>query len=210
MIKARFYEGEKSTIADGCTQWDYGQCLCVDGITQADLNEIHFSCEGQAMAIIQPAQNTGQTIMAKIPDRLLEDGRNIRAYLYLADENSGRTVYTVSIPVKMRPKPDDYDTPAGENMLRKLIKEVGQKADNINLTDGVLQLYSGGNPIGTKVRLPTGGGREIELKNNGTALQWRYTDSNEWKDLIKIDEIKGQDGKTPEFEIRDGHLWAIY
>ena len=52
--------------------------------------------------------------------------------------------------------------------------------------------------------------KEIELRNNGTALQWRYTDSNEWTELILIDDIKGPAGETPTFEIREGNLYAIY
>ena len=71
---------------------------------------------------------------------------------------------------------------------------------------------SGSKEIGDRIRLPSGGsgGKEIELRNNGTALQWRYTDSNEWTDLILIDDIKGPAGETPTFEIREGNLYAIY
>ena len=53
-------------------------------------------------------------------------------------------------------------------------------------------------------------GREIELKNNGVEIQWRYTDSNDWIKLIDLESIRGPAGETPEFEIREGHLYAIY
>ena len=82
----------------------------------------------------------------------------------------------------------------------------------MQLTDGVLQLLSAGSPIGQRIRLPSGGGsgREVELKNNGTAIQWRYTNENEWHDLVLLADLRGEDGQTPEFEIREGHLFAIY
>ena len=63
------------------------------------------------------------------------------------------------------------------------------------------------------MRIPSGEGgsnREIELKRNDNEIQWRYTDSNEWKTLVSLNELKGEDGQTPEFEIRNDHLFAIY
>ena len=91
--------------------------------------------------------------------------------------------------------------------------ELKGKADNIQAAGGYLQLLSGATPIGDRVRLPAGSGgaaREIELRNNGTAIEWRYTDSNEWTVLIQMSVLRGKDGKTPEFELRDGHLIGIY
>lgn len=91
------------------------------------------------------------------------------------------------------------------------MEELEKKADNAKIIDGALQLLSGEKEIGDRIRLPSGnGGREVELRNNGTEIQWRYTDSNEWRDLITVEELKGKDGVTPDFEIRDGHLFAIY
>ena len=86
------------------------------------------------------------------------------------------------------------------------MEKVSLKADNITAVDGCIQLLAG------KKRLETGSasfwnGREIELRNNGQAIQWRYTDSNDWINLVSLDDLKGE---SPEFEIRDGHLIAIY
>ena len=100
-----------------------------------------------------------------------------------------------------------------QNLLRKMMSELKGKADNLKEEEGYLQLLSGATPIGDRIRLPagTGGtGREIELRNNGTAIEWRYTDSNEWTELVKITDLSGKDGETPEFEIREGHLIAKY
>ena len=43
-------------------------------------------------------------------------------------------------------------------------------------------------------------GREIELQNNGTTIQWRYVGDNAWTDLVQLSEItgaKGDPGTTP-------------
>lgn len=37
-------------------------------------------------------------------------------------------------------------------------------------------------------------GREVELQNSGTAIQWRYVGDAEWKDLVQLSELKGEQG----------------
>lgn len=41
-------------------------------------------------------------------------------------------------------------------------------------------------------------GREVELQNSGTAIQWRYVGEEEWKDLVQLSELKGKDGDPGE------------
>lgn len=40
-------------------------------------------------------------------------------------------------------------------------------------------------------------GREVELQNNGTAIQWRYVGDNAWTDLVQLSSLKGDPGTTP-------------
>lgn len=195
----------------GLTQWDYGQELEITGLPDVKNAELHYCLEGDAEAEIMPASITGEKITAPIPDELLKKGRNICAYLYLATREKGETIKTIFLSVRRRARPNDYSAPPEKNLLRQLMEELEKKADNAKIIDGALQLLSGEKEIGDRIRLPSGnGGREVELRNNGTAIQWRYTDSNEWRDLITVEELKGKDGVTPDFEIRDGHLFAIY
>lgn len=195
----------------GLTQWDYGQELEVFGISDIKNAELHYCLEGDEEAEIVPASIIGEKITAPIPDELLKKGRNICAYLYLATKEKGETIKTIFLSVKRRARPNDYSAPPEKNLLRQLIEELGKKADNAKIIDGALQLLSGEKEVGDRVRLPSGsGGREVELRNNGIAIQWRYTDSNEWHDLIAVEELKGKNGVTPDFEIRNGHLFAIY
>lgn len=37
-------------------------------------------------------------------------------------------------------------------------------------------------------------GREIELQNSGTAIQWRYKGDDEWTDLVLLSSLKGEKG----------------
>lgn len=38
-------------------------------------------------------------------------------------------------------------------------------------------------------------GREVELRNNGTQIQWRYVGDPSWTDIISLSEITGADGE---------------
>lgn len=195
----------------GLTQWDYGQELEIWGLPGITHAELHFCLENELEAKIVPAKIGAEKLSAPIPDEFLRRGDNIYAYLYIATPEKGETIKTIFLPVKRRAQPKDYCSLPDRNLLRQLIESLEKKADNIRLLDGDLQLLSGKKEIGNRIRLPTtGSGREIELRNNGTAIQWRYTDSNQWTDLASVESLKGKDGVAPALEIREGHLFAIY
>ena len=47
--------------------------------------------------------------------------------------------------------------------------------------------YGGGGPGGE--------GREVELQNNGTAIQWRCVGDADWQDLVDLEDLKGPQGE---------------
>lgn len=62
------------------------------------------------------------------------------------------------------------------------------------------ELKAGGGGGGT----PGKDGREIEIQNSGTAIQWRYVGDESWTDLVQLSEItgpKGNPGPTPNIQI---------
>ena len=56
------------------------------------------------------------------------------------------------------------------------------------------ELKAGGGGGGT----PGKDGREIELQNSGTAIQWRYKGDDEWIDLVQLSDITGAKGDPGE------------
>lgn len=64
--------------------------------------------------------------------------------------------------------------------------------------DALAQIWSaidelksgGGEGSGT----PGKDGREIEMQNNGTAIQWRYVGDSKWTDLVQLSALKGEKG----------------
>ncbi len=210
MIIARFCsDGQYYKTVYGLSQWDYGQVLQVHGLQLPDQTEVHLTEEFGSLSFTVPGnrQESGDTNV-EIPDVLLQSGKNVIAYIYVCDDRQGETLRTILMPVKKRAKPENY----GGSVLtpmQEILEELHGRADDLSLQEDILQLMSGGKAIGSRVRLPIQE-REIEMRNTGTAVEWRYTDSNEWNSLIILEDIRGPAGETPEFEIRNGHLYAIY
>lgn len=212
---------EKNTAqAEGLFQWDYGQELLINGINVPDDTEVQF------YQTLRSSVGRVKDGKVRIPDMMLQNAAEITAYIYVQSDKSGETILKIRLPIKARPKPEDYVLPDYTEYTRLLPigGEPGQipamtkkgiawglRADGLQLLDNELQLLSGDIPIGQRVRLPasTGGG-EIELRNNGTEIQWRYTNSNKWNTLVSLSELRGPAGETPEFEIREGHLFVKY
>lgn len=141
---------------------------------------------------------------------MLRDSNMLIAYMYEVNQDYGKTLKILRIPIIKRARPEDYGgDEEGYSIFKVLSEQIKNKSDDLSLSDGYLQLMSDGVPIGKRIRLQLAV-KEIELRNNGIAIQWRYTDSNEWIDLIKIEDLQGPPGKTPLMEMRNGHLYAIY
>lgn len=67
-------------------------------------------------------------------------------------------------------------------------------AENPDIIEQILQrldeLEENGGGGGT----PGKDGREIELQNSGTAIQWRYEGDDAWTDLVQLSALKGEKG----------------
>lgn len=213
-IEVKFKHDSDIPIVYGLYQYDYGQELVICGIDAENVTQVHFSAVNLKSALISTAQKTENGgIKCTIPDKCLEQGTDIIVYVYLSGEDFGKTIRQAILAINKRKKPEGYSPEQDKGILDKLISEIGGKADNIKIDGEYIQLLSGVKEIGDRVRIPAGEGgssREIELKRNEDEIQWRYTDSNEWYTLVSLDELKGKDGQTPEFEIRNDHLFAIY
>ena len=213
-MEVRFKSDSDIPIVYGLYQYDYGQDLTIYGLNNQDVTQVHFSAVNLKSALIstvQPTEDGG--IKCAIPDKCLEQGTDIIVYVYLSGQGFGKTIRQAILSVNKRKKPEDYSPEEDKGIVDKLISQVSGKADNIKIDGEYIQLLSGAKAIGDRVRIPSGEGgsaREIELKRNDDEIQWRYTDSNEWKTLVSLNELKGEDGQTPEFEIRNDHLFAIY
>lgn len=128
MLVVNFLEKEMEKTVKGLTQWDYGQKLEIHGLDLPDIVEIHFSIysyEDESTRRIGHTVNKVTTVA--VPERILEQPRDAVAYIYVSDEESGKTVRTIHLPIDPRNKPEDYitpDDPLKDNPLRDAVNEV--------------------------------------------------------------------------------------
>lgn len=124
------------TTAAGLWQYDYGQILRLQGIKLPTAVEIHFSLQekgGESVTRIGTTRDGVTDVV--IPDSMLENDATtmdykIYAFVYLADSESGRTEYKVSMSVKSRPKPESFERQEDGELFRKAISEVNKSADS--------------------------------------------------------------------------------
>lgn len=97
-------------VITNLTQWDVNQSLTIKntGLTSAPL--FHFCNKNSKEALVVKSTLEDNTITVKIPNILLQEGIPIIVYLYAYSSlTSGKTLATVKIPVRPRPKPSDYE-----------------------------------------------------------------------------------------------------
>lgn len=151
-ITVTFKAEEKYKRVMGLWQWDYGRQVKICGLHPCDKTiEVHFSVAGNENSLTVEGKVSEEYIVAKIPDILLQNGRNLRAFVYVADLESGHTVREMELVVNKRPKPQDYEDPDG--MFDEILEQLNKKGDELQLDGKELQLLSRKNLI-SSVMLP--------------------------------------------------------
>ena len=124
------------TTVAGLWQYDYGQILRLQGIKLPTAVEIHFSLSergGQAVTRVGTTRDNVTDVV--IPDSMLENrdttaDYKIYAFIYLTDSQSGQTEYKISMSVKSRPRPEQFEKQEDGELFRKAISEVNKSADS--------------------------------------------------------------------------------
>lgn len=129
MITAIFNPGDKSITTEKLLQWDYGQVLSIRGLDLPKAVEIHFCVYTDSTTIPAVGITTDDHTDVEIPDGLLQQERELRAYVYVADLEQGKTVRTVNIPIQSRQKPEIPHAPEDTEIFREAIKAVNNSAD---------------------------------------------------------------------------------
>lgn len=98
-------------------------------------------------------------------------------------------------------RPGDVPEPT-QDVYQQLINMLTDQVDGLSYTDNILSLMAGEKNIASVTI--TGGsgsgtdGREVELQNDGTHIQWRYVGEESWTNLIALEDIKGPAGPAGE------------
>ncbi|QOI66160.1 tail fiber protein [Ruminococcus phage phiRg519T2] len=123
------FKDSNTATANGVRQWDYGQILRIQGLQLPTAVEVHFALIDSKDSVTRIGITKDGVTDVVIPDSMIEAGKNIFAYVYLRDSESGQTEYEIKIVVTTRAKPEAFDTPEDKELFAQAIEAVNEAAD---------------------------------------------------------------------------------
>lgn len=135
MVTATFKNGETTATANGLEKGDYGQILRIKGLDLPQYVAVQFAASGMSEAMPPVIGETVEGVTdVLIPNSLLRSNiqpwdYTITAYIYIVSGESGKTEYTITMPVKWRPRTgDDHldEDPLG--VIGKAVEQVNSAA----------------------------------------------------------------------------------
>ena len=126
---AYFAEGVNEIQVDGLTQWDKDRVLSIQFADMPKLFEVHLSYPSRATAKRLFAENVDGVAVIKIPNEFLQQRKTISAWIYTVDANGCQTVKTITMPLELRTKPDDYASdpdPSQKDIVQELIEKTNK------------------------------------------------------------------------------------
>lgn len=98
-----------------------------------------------------------------------------------------------------------------EEICKRLEDEASDNFDHVDVNGNTLTFWANGEVVERVdfvvadsdgvIAFPGKDGREVQLRRNEVAIQWKYSDEVQWKTLVMLDEIKGDTGKMPKITI---------
>lgn len=120
------YDGRESFY-----QWDLNQKIVADGLQVGD--KVHFSTMRHPLALITVARELDGTVIADVPNILLQTTNPIKVYRYISDEICGRTIDEHTFIVNQKAQPPDYFYT--ETELYELRSDVEKAVENAHLVN---------------------------------------------------------------------------
>lgn len=115
ILHAIFTNNQNEVTTGELFQWDTGQQLCIEGLTDIDENtEVHFANNRMSQAIVKTGTFEDNALTVDIPNEFLQSGGVIhgKAWVYVTEsETVGQTIKTINIPIVPRTRPNDYVSP---------------------------------------------------------------------------------------------------
>jgi len=155
-----------------------------------------FACKNGAYSVILENDS------CRVPWECLSEEGTIAVSVFAGDLITVGKAY-----VKVYPSGylEDAITPKlpPTDVFAQILSLLSKKGDALSYKGSTLSLLSEGKVI-SKVTISGGsGGREVELRNNGTYIQWKYTDDDEWTNLVALGDLRGPEGE-PGKDGKDG------
>ena len=95
---------------DHFTQWDVGQSIVIKGLPITNAPAVHYWNKFNKRALVVASRIENDSVIAAVPNKLLQYGAPIIVYFYYQqDEDSAKTLHSLTINVIPRAKPEDYE-----------------------------------------------------------------------------------------------------
>lgn len=94
---------------DYFTQWDVNQTIYIDDWDYDFTPIFHFCNTKSKEALVVKGQIVGNQIKSSVPNILLQSAYPVIVFVYLENDTSGTSIYMSEIPVRHKPKPEDYE-----------------------------------------------------------------------------------------------------
>jgi regulator of protease activity HflC (stomatin/prohibitin superfamily) len=107
---------------------DYGQVLKIEGIDLPSVYQVDFS-----NSLLRGTSKTvhGNADGVAIPDEYISTGRDVYAFLYITGDMWGRTIATIRIPNKTRPKrTSEIPTPTQQSVIDQTIAALNDAVES--------------------------------------------------------------------------------
>lgn len=110
MVNIQFNDQYGNTIKR-LTQWDSNVILTIPNFKYGSAPVFHFNNGTGSTSITVTSVLNEDTVSVVMPNILFTRAKPIEVFVFLYDPKSdeGRTIYQTTIPVTVKPKPDDYE-----------------------------------------------------------------------------------------------------
>ena len=142
MLEAIFNDIVSTVTVAGLTQWDKGQKLHIKGLSLPETIQVHFANKKNANAIVMVGVKEKDYVVVEIPDALLEMPYDFYAWIYLTNENMGKTIKTIILKVENRAKPQDFisENPDATDILSDVVNKINQNIkDNAEFKEDITE-----------------------------------------------------------------------
>ena len=205
------------TTASGLWQYDYGQILRIQGLALPTAVEIHFSTQEKGGESVTRVGTTRDNVTdVVIPDSMLENGDTtadykIYAFIYLIDSESGQTEYKISMSVKSRPRPEQFEKQEDGELFRKAISEVNKSADSALQSKKEAEAWAHGHESYPDRDQDNAKYYANQAKDEAEKIQGKVTEGKEEIDRYikeKQNDLKGETGNVnfAAFKVVRGRL----
>lgn len=89
-------------------QYDNGVVIHISNIPSTAVLQTHYSIEGMRNAFVYIPEYNNEYWISKVPNVFLAQEKPVQIYVYVTFDDGGKTIMRITMPIKTRPKPDDY------------------------------------------------------------------------------------------------------